>query len=88
MNKNDIDLILHWFEHIEQLATDRKTQTGHVMCYSDTLDEIRCFAIKSQMFIKNHYLQEVKIKQSGIACDQRINDFNKLLNSIFKHENM
>lgn len=56
MNKNEIDLILHWFAHIEQLATDRKTQTGHVMCDSDTLDEIRCLAKNSQVFIKKRFL--------------------------------
>ena len=43
-NKDEISLIIKWFEHIEQLATDRKTANGFVMNHQETLNEIRCFA--------------------------------------------
>ena len=48
----NISLIVKWFEHIEQLATDRKTQNGFVMEYQDTLDEIKCLAKQSKEYVE------------------------------------
>ena len=48
----NISLIVKWFEHIEQLATDRKTQNGFVMEYQDTLDEIKCLAKRSKEYVE------------------------------------
>lgn len=54
MNKEQKDLVMYWFKHIEQLATDRKTANGYVMGFQDTLDEIRCLAKNSQEYINKH----------------------------------
>lgn len=48
----NISLIVKWFEHIEQLATDRKTQNGFIMEYQDTLDEIKCLAKRSKEYVE------------------------------------
>ena len=48
----NISFIVKWFEHIEQLATDRKTQNGFVMEYQDTLDEIKCLAKQSKEYVE------------------------------------
>ena len=32
------ELIIEWFSHIEQMATDRKTANGDVMDYQDCLE--------------------------------------------------
>lgn len=56
MDNNELkDLVLTWFAHIEQMATDRKTGTGYVMQYQDCLDEIKCLAKNSQEFINLHW---------------------------------
>lgn len=47
-------LILSWFDHIEQLARDRKTRTGVTMTMSDTLDEIRCLAKGSKDYVEKY----------------------------------
>lgn len=48
------ELILEWFAHVEQLATDRKTANGEVMSLQHTLDEIRCLARDSQHYVQNY----------------------------------
>ena len=50
--EENISLIIKWFEHIEQMATDRKTLNGFVMNYQETLDEIRCLAKESKDYVK------------------------------------
>lgn len=40
MTKETIDLIIEWFGHIQQIATDRKTLTGAVMDVQHCLNEI------------------------------------------------
>lgn len=54
----ELQLVLSWFAHIEQLATDRKTANGHVMSENDTLDEIRCLARNSQEYMKLHLIKQ------------------------------
>ncbi len=54
MDKEQKELILKWFSHIEQMATDRKTLNGEVMDFQSCLDEIRCLAKNSQEYINNH----------------------------------
>lgn len=56
---NNKELILEWFAHVEQLATDRKTANGEVMGLQHTLDEIRCLARDCQHYVQN-YIQENK----------------------------
>ena len=48
----NISLIVKWFEHIEQLATDRKTQNGFVMDKQETLNEIKCIAKHSREYVE------------------------------------
>ena len=50
--EENISLVIGWFEHIEQLATDRKTLNGFVMEYQETLDEIKCMAKQSKEYVK------------------------------------
>lgn len=40
MERKDIDMVVGWFKHIRQIATDRKTLTGAVMEDWAALDEI------------------------------------------------
>jgi hypothetical protein len=47
-----MSLIVKWFEHIEQLATDRKTQNGFVMDKQETLNEIKCLAKHSKEYVE------------------------------------
>ena len=54
MDKEQIDLIIGWFEHIAQIADDRKTANGVVMEDWAALDEIKTLAIDSVYYIKNH----------------------------------
>lgn len=54
MNKEQIDLIIGWFEHIAQIANDRKTANGVVMKDWAALDEIKTLATNSMDYIKNH----------------------------------
>lgn len=52
--EKEMPLIAGWFEHIAQLATDKKTLNGFVMSDSDTFDEIAALAKRSQEYIKLH----------------------------------
>ena len=58
VSKEDLDLTVGWFEHIQQLADDKKTLNGDIMSEADTLDEIKALSIRSANFIKNRYLSE------------------------------
>ena len=49
---NDRELIIEWFEHIAQIADDRKTLTGVVMKDSDAFDEIKCLAKRCAEYVK------------------------------------
>ena len=51
----DLELIIGWFEHIAQIADDRKTLNGAVMEDWAALDEIKCLARNSAEFMKIHY---------------------------------
>ena len=50
----DISLIKYWFEHIAQIADDRRTITGKVMEDSYALDEIKSIAKDSVYYIERH----------------------------------
>lgn len=49
------ELIIEWFSHIEQMATDRKTANGNVMGYQECLNEIKVLAKDSREFVKRHF---------------------------------
>ena len=57
MKQEDLELIIEWFAHIEQIADDRKTLNGVVMEDWAALDEIKCKARNCQEYIKNHCIQ-------------------------------
>lgn len=44
MNPEEKDLLLHWFERIAHLATDKKTANGVVMSDEDAFAEITSLA--------------------------------------------
>lgn len=46
------DLIVMWFEHIVQIANDRKTANGFIMKDSDALDEIKAKAKECAEYVK------------------------------------
>ena len=50
----DLELITGWFDHIAQIADDRKTANGEVMEDWAALDEIKCLAKESSEFIRTH----------------------------------
>lgn len=54
MTKQDKEYIIHWFEHIAQIADDRKTLNGDIMEDCAAIDEIKGIAQKSVYYIKNH----------------------------------
>ena len=58
ISKKDLTLLVGWFEHIQQLADDKKTLNGEIMSDADTLDEIKALSIRSANFIKKRYLSE------------------------------
>ena len=49
------EFIIEWFSHIEQMATDRKTANGNVMCYQECLDEIKVLAKNSREFVDRYF---------------------------------
>lgn len=71
---SDLDLILGWFAHIEQMSTDRKTQNGYVMTPQDALDEIKVLAKNSQEYIKAHVAPE-KIIFRQADVDRMVSKF-------------
>lgn len=52
LEEDDKELIVKWFEHIAQIADDRKTANGFVMKESDALDEIKVKAKECAEYIK------------------------------------
>ena len=54
MTQEDKENIIYWFEHIAQIADDRKTANGVVMEYWSALDEIKAIAKDSIYYIQKH----------------------------------
>lgn len=55
MTREEKDLIVSWFNHIKQMATDRKTLNGTVMEPMHTLDEIKALAHNSSEFVEKFW---------------------------------
>lgn len=53
MTQEEKDLLKHWFEHIAQIADDRKTANGVVMEYQAALDEIKVIAKDAAFYVEN-----------------------------------
>lgn len=54
MEKTDKELIIEWFNHIAQIANDKKTLNGFVMKDSDAFDEIKCLARSSAEYAEKY----------------------------------
>ncbi len=62
----DLKLIVGWFDHIAQIANDRKTLNGKIMEDWAALDEIKCLARNSSEFIKKYYrVQNNKVYENN-----------------------
>ena len=58
MTQEQKDLICLWFDHIKQMATDRKTLNGVVMKDAFCLDEIRALAHNASEFVERFWNDE------------------------------
>lgn len=54
MTQEEKELVVNWFEHIAQIAEDRKTANGDVMEDWAALDEIRALATDSAYYVRKH----------------------------------
>ena len=54
LDMEDKELIIHWFEHIAQIADDRKTANGFVMTPEDALNEIKALAKDAAYYVEKH----------------------------------
>lgn len=66
MTQETIDLIIEWFGHIQQMATDKKTFTGAVMDAQHCLDEIAALASNSKQFVKEYRDEQEPISDSEL----------------------
>ena len=56
--EENISLIIKWFDHISQIADDRKTVNGFVMSHQEALDEIKCLAKHSKEYVEMFMVNE------------------------------
>ena len=56
--EENISLIIKWFDHISQIADDRKTVNGFVMSRQEALDEIKCLAKHSKEYVEMFMVNE------------------------------
>lgn len=54
MSPEKKDLLLHWFEHVAQLATDKKTANGVVMQDEEAFAEIASLAKDACYYIQTN----------------------------------
>lgn len=54
METTDKELIISWFNHIAQIASDKKTLNGVVMADSDAFDEIKCLARRCARYVEKY----------------------------------
>lgn len=52
----ELNLITDWFNHIAQIADDKKTLNGVVMKDSDAFDEIKCLAKRCSEYVNMRLL--------------------------------
>lgn len=55
MTQKQKEMIKSWFDHIKQMATDRKTLNGVVMDDAHCLDEIRALALNASEFVERFW---------------------------------
>lgn len=61
----DKELIIDWFEHIAQIADDRKTANGVVMTPEHALDEIKVIAKDAAYYVDKHLCEKFTYDSSG-----------------------
>lgn len=66
MTQETINLIIEWFGHIQQMATDRKTITGAVMDAQHCLNEIAAIASNSKQFVEEYQYEQEPIDEEEI----------------------
>ena len=79
MTKETTKLIIEWFAHIEQMARDRKTQTGAVMDKQHCLDEIAVLASECKQFVEEFQHEQEPINEEEldkIALEYAINNYS------------
>lgn len=54
MNLEEKELLLCWFEHVAQLATDKKTANGVVMSDEDAFAEIASLAKNACYYVQKN----------------------------------
>ena len=54
MNPEEKDLLLHWFKHVAQLATDKKTANDVVMSDEDAFAEIASLAKNACFYVEEN----------------------------------
>lgn len=59
MTQEEKNRIKGWFDHIAQMASDRKTIMGNVMDDAHCLDEIKVYAKEASDFIEEHFNNKV-----------------------------
>lgn len=66
MTKETTKLIIEWFAHIEQMASDRKTLTGVVMDKQHCLDEIAAKASRCKQFVEKYQHEQEPINEEEL----------------------
>lgn len=66
MTNETIDLIIEFFGHIKQIATDRKTLTGVVMDRQQCLDEIAAKASRCERFVEKYRNEQESINEEEL----------------------
>lgn len=66
MTRETINLIIEWFGHIQQMATDRKTLTGAVMDTQHCLNEIAALASNSKQFVEEYRDEQESINEEEL----------------------
>lgn len=66
MTNETINLIIEWFGHIKQIATDRKTLTGVVMDRQQCLDEIAAKASRCERFVEKYRNEQEPINEEEL----------------------
>lgn len=54
MSPEEKDLLLHWFKHVVQLATDKKNLNGFVMSDENAFAEIASLAKNACYYVEEH----------------------------------
>lgn len=66
MTNETINLIIEWFGHIKQIASDRKTLTGAIMDRQHCLDEISAMASRCMQFVEKYRNEQEPINEEEL----------------------